>query len=149
MKIVIGNDHIALALERAIAVHLETLGHTVIHIGTDNEERCDYPVYAKKAAHTVAAGEAELGILICGTGVGMSIAANKVPGIRAVVCSEPYSAKLSREHNNTNILAFGARVVGADLAKMIVDAWLSASYEGGRHARRVAALEENEKPHQM
>lgn len=142
MKIVIGNDHVALDLKRVIVAHLESLEHTVLNIGTDSEERCDYPVYGKKAAHMVAEGEADLGILICGTGVGISLAANKVRGIRAVVCSEPYSAKLSRAHNNTNILAFGARVVGADLAKMIVDAWLGESFEGGRHAQRVAALED-------
>lgn len=142
MKIVIGNDHVAVALKREITAHLEARGHTVINVGADSTERCDYPVYGKKAAHMVMAGEAELGILICGTGVGISIAANKVHGIRAVVCSEPYSAKLSREHNNTNMLAFGARVIGVDMAKMIVDAWLGATFEGERHAQRVAMLED-------
>ena len=142
MKIAIGNDHIALDLKREIAAHLAALGHEVVNTGTDAAERCDYPVYGKAVARLVAAGEADLGILICGTGVGISLAANKVRGVRCVVCSEPYSAKLSREHNNTNVLAFGARVVGLDLAKMIVDAWLGASFEGGRHARRVDMLEE-------
>lgn len=94
----------------------------------------------KKVAESVAAGKSDLGILICGSGVGISIAANKVNGIRAVVCSEPYSAKLSREHNNTNILAFGSRVVGAELAKMIVQNWLDAEFEGGRHAKRVEMI---------
>jgi ribose 5-phosphate isomerase B len=103
-------------------------------------ERTDYPRYASAVAQAIAAGEVDGGILICGTGVGISIAANKHPGIRAVVCSEPYSAQLSRQHNNTNILAFGARVIGLELAKMIVDAWLAAEFEGGRHQGRVDAI---------
>ena len=94
-------------------------------------------IYGEAVARTVVDGEADLGILICGTGVGISLAANKVKGIRACVCSEPYTAKLSREHNNSNILAFGARVVGSELAKMIVDSWLSASFAGGRHQKRI------------
>jgi ribose 5-phosphate isomerase B len=97
----------------------------------------DYPVYADLAAHAVARGECDLGILICGTGIGMSLAANKVEGIRAAACSEPYSAKMAHAHNNCNILCFGARVVGSELAKMIVDAYLDTPFEGGRHQRRV------------
>ena len=93
----------------------------------------------------VASGEADCGILICGTGIGISLSANKVNGIRACVCSEPYSARLSKQHNNTNILAFGARVIGIELAKMIVDEWLNASFEGGRHQRRINMLSEIEK----
>lgn len=145
MKIVIGNDHTALSLKGEIIAHLEEKGHTVINVGTDSPESADYPIYGEKAAQLVARGEADLGILICGTGVGISLAANKVPGIRAVVCSEPYSAMLSRRHNDTNMLAFGARVVGAELAKMIVDAWLEASFEGGRHQRRVDQIMRIEK----
>ena len=98
---------------------------------------CDYPVYGERAALAVQRGEADCGLLICGTGVGISLAANKVRGIRAVVCSEPYSAMLSKQHNNTNMLALGARVVGPELAKMIVDAWLDAEFLGGRHQGRV------------
>ena len=109
-----------------------------------DRERCDYPIYGEKVANAVASGEVDLGILTCGTGVGISLAANKVKGIRAVVCSEPYTAKLSRMHNNTNILAFGARVVGPELAKMIVDEWLNAEYEGGRHQVRVDMIAEIE-----
>ena len=142
MKIVIGNDHVAVDLKRVIQSHLTEKGYEVINIGTDQELRCDYPVYGEMAAEMVASGAADLGILICGTGVGISLAANKVRGIRAVVCSEPYSAKLSREHNNTNILAFGSRVVGIDLAKMIVDSWLNAAFEGGRHQKRVDMIGE-------
>ncbi|MBQ8136796.1 MAG: ribose 5-phosphate isomerase B [Clostridia bacterium] len=146
MKIVIGNDHTALEMKREIIRHLEERGHSVINVGTDSLDRTDdYPVYGEKAAQLVARGEADLGIIICGTGVGISLAANKVPGIRAVVCSEPYSAKLSRQHNNTNMLAFGARVIGVEMAKMITDAWLDASFEGGRHQRRVDMITEIEK----
>ena len=141
MKIAIANYHIALDMKNAIAAYLKEKGYEVINFGTDTADRCDYPVYGEKAARAVASGEADLGIVMCGTGVGISIAANKVRGIRAVVCSEPYSAKLSREHNNTNVLAFGARVVGIDLAKMIVDSWLNAKFEGGRHQRRVDMLD--------
>ena len=146
MKIVIGNDHTALEMKREIIRHLEERGHSVINVGTDSLDRTDdYPVYGEKAAQLVARGEADLGIIICGTGVGISLAANQVPGIRAVVCSEPYSAKLSRQHNNTNMLAFGARVIGVEMAKMITDAWLDASFEGGRHQRRVDMITEIEK----
>ena len=117
----------------------------IIDIGTNSPESCDYPVFGERAGKMVASGEADLGILICGTGVGISLAANKVKGVRACVCSEPYSAKLSRMHNDTNILAFGARVVGTELAKMIVDEWLAAEFEGGRHKRRVDMIMEIEK----
>ncbi len=137
MKIGIGNDQAALEMKWVIKEYLENLGHEVVNFGTDEAKSCDYPIYGEKVARAVVSGEVERGILICGTGVGISIAANKVKGIRAVVCSEPFSAKLSRMHNNTNILAFGARVVGTELAKMIVDEWLAAEYEGGRHQRRV------------
>ncbi len=140
MKIAIGNDHSALEMKREIKAYLEEKGHEVINFGTDTEESCDYPMYGEKVGRAVVAKEADLGILICGTGVGISLSANKVKGVRAVVCSEPYSAKLSKMHNNTNILAFGARVVGIELAKMIVDEWLNAEFEGGRHQRRVDML---------
>ncbi len=137
MKIVVGNDHTAVEMKNEIVKHLIERGYEVINVGTDSPESCDYPIYGEKAARLVAGGQADLGIIICGTGVGISLAANKVKGIRAVVCSEPYSAELSRRHNDTNMLAFGARVIGIELAKMIVDAWLDASFEGGRHQRRV------------
>ena len=146
MKIGIGNDHAAVEMKWVIKEYLESLGHEVVNYGTDTEESCDYPIYGEKVGRAVVSGEVERGILICGTGVGISISANKVKGVRAVVCSEPFSAKLSRMHNNTNILAFGARVVGTELAKMIVDEWLAAEFEGGRHQRRVdliSQIEEN------
>lgn len=137
MKIAIGNDHSAVALKQEIATYIEELGHEVINFGTDTNESCDYPAYGEKVGTAVVEGKADAGILICGTGVGISLAANKVKGVRCVVCSEPYTAKLSKQHNNTNVLAFGARVVGSELAKMIVTEWLNAEFEGDRHQRRI------------
>lgn len=137
MKIAIGNDHSALELKAIVINHLKEKGHEVIDFGTNTAESCDYPIYGEKVAVAIKEKQAELGILICGTGIGISLAANKVPGIRAAVCSEPYSAKMTRAHNNANILAFGARVVGGDLAKMIVDAFIDTKFEGERHQRRV------------
>lgn len=145
MKIGIGNDHVAYAMKQEIKAYLEAQGHEVKDFGAHSEERTDYPIYGEAVANAVVSGEVERGIVICGTGVGISIAANKVSGIRCVTCSEPYSASLSRRHNDTNMLAFGARVVGIELAKMIVDSWMSAEYEGGRHARRVGMIAEIEK----
>ncbi|WP_305767622.1 ribose 5-phosphate isomerase B [Candidatus Epulonipiscium viviparus] len=137
MKIAIGNDHVAVALKNYIMKYLQEKNIEVIDVGTNNNDRTDYPIPAAKVSELVTSGVADRGILICGTGVGISIAANKIHGIRAVVCSEPYSAKLSVEHNNTNILALGSRVVADELAKMIVSEWLDASYEGGRHQKRI------------
>lgn len=145
MKIGVGNDHSAVDMKKEVVEYLESLGHEVVNFGTDTYESCNYPVYGEKVAVAVRDGEVDCGICICGTGVGISLAANKVEGIRAVVCSEPYSAKLSKEHNNTNILAFGARVIGIELAKMIIDAWLGAEFQGGRHATRVGMIMDIEK----
>jgi len=136
-RIAIGSDHIGYPLKEEIKKYLAELGYACQDFGTDSAERTDYPLFAEQVTAAISAGQADLGILICGTGVGMSIAANKVIGIRAVVCSEPYSAMLSRQHNNTNVLALGARVIGSELARMIVKAWLEATFEGGRHASRV------------
>lgn len=144
MKIAIGNDHAAVEMKNEIKAHLEEKGIEVINFGTDTNESVDYPVYGEKVGRAVVAGEADLGILICGTGVGISLAANKVKGVRAVVCSEPYTARLAKQHNNTNILAFGARVIGVELAKMIVDEWLAAEFMGGKHGRRVDMIMEIE-----
>lgn len=137
MKLAIGNDHIAIDMKNEIKLYLEEKGIEVIDVGTNSPERFHYPISGYKVAKLVKEGKADGGILICGTGVGISLAANKVKGIRACVCSEPYSAKLSRQHNNTNIIAFGARVIGIETAKMIVDEWLNAEYEGGRHQTRI------------
>ncbi|ADJ59967.1 ribose 5-phosphate isomerase B [Lactococcus cremoris] len=144
MKLAIGSDHVGFELKPLIIDYREELGHEVTDFGPFSTERTDYPIYGKKVAEEVAAGHFDGGVLICGTGVGISISANKVRGIRAVVCSEPYSAKLSKEHNNTNIMAFGSRVVGSELAKMIVKEWLEAIYEGGRHAKRIEMITELE-----
>ena len=144
MKIAIGNDHAAVEMKLAIKAHLEGRGIEVADMGTGSSESCDYPVYGERVGRAVASGEADLGIAICCTGVGISMAANKVKGIRACVCSEPCTARLSRMHNNSNVLAFGARIIGVEMAKMITDAWLDAEYEGGRHQRRVDQLTEIE-----
>lgn len=138
MIIGIGNDHSALELKKEIIAHIETMGHTVKDYGTNSTQSCDYPVYGEIVAHAVVNKEVDMGVLICGTGLGISLAANKVRGIRACVCSEPYTARMARAHNNCNMIAFGARVVGAELAKMIVETFLNTEFEGGgRHTRRV------------
>lgn len=145
MKIAIGNDHGGTELKWVIKKYLESKGHEIVNYGTDTNDSCDYPIYGKKVAEVVAAGEVDCGILICGTGVGISIAANKVKGIRAAVCSDCATARLVKEHNNANILAFGARIVGVELAKDICDAYLEAEFEGDRHNRRIALIHEIEK----
>ena len=144
MKIAIGNDHAAVEMKQEIQKYLEELGHEVINYGTDTHESCDYPAYGEKVGHAVVDGEADCGVLICGTGVGISIAANKVKGVRAAVCSDVTTAHLVKEHNNANIIAFGARIVGMEVAKDIVKAYLEAEYLGGRHANRVAMIHEIE-----
>lgn len=145
MKIGIGNDHVAVEMKNQISSYIkEKYGYEVVNYGTDSTERFDYPISGEKVANAVVSGEVDKGIVICGTGVGISLAANKVNGIRCVTCSEPYSAQLSKEHNNTNMLAFGARVVGVELAKMIVDEWLNAKFEGGRHQTRIDMIKKIE-----
>ena len=124
--------------------YLEDKGIEVIDVGTNSTESFNYPISGYKVGKMVASGEVDGGVLICGTGVGISLAANKVKGVRACVCSEPYSARLSKQHNNSNIIAFGARVIGVEMAKMIVDEWVNAKYEGGRHQVRVDMLTEIE-----
>ena len=138
-------DHAALDMKKEIMSLLDEMGLTYKDFGTYEAKSCDYPVYGSRAARAVASGECDRGILICGTGIGMSLVANKTPGIRCVVCSEPYSAKLSRMHNNSNVLAFGARVIGPDLAKMITRIWLETPFEGGRHQRRIDMITSIEK----
>ena len=142
--IALGSDHAGRPLKLEIIKLLEDRGIPFTDYGTDSEARCDYPVYGIKAAQAVASAECERGIIFCGTGVGISIAANKVKGIRCVVCSDCYSAVLSRNHNDANMLALGSRVVGVDLARMIVSMWLDAGFEGGRHAQRVEMIHQIE-----
>ena len=144
MKIAIGCDHSAIELKKEIVKYLEELGHNVTDFGTHTSDNVDYAIYGKKVADEIASGRYDRGILICGTGIGISIAANKVKGIRAAVCSEPYSAKLSKEHNDSNIIAFGSRVVGIGLAKMIVKEWIDAKFQGGRHSKRISLIEKIE-----
>jgi ribose 5-phosphate isomerase B len=145
MKIAIGADHTAVELKSIIKNYLSSLGHTVEDVGPYSEERTDYPLYAKEVATRVQNNSVEKGILICGTGIGMSIAANKFDGIRAAAVSEPFSAKATREHNDANIICFGSRVVGSELAKMIVDEFLNTEYEGGRHQNRLDQITSYEK----
>ena len=144
MKIAIGNDHTAVDMREAVSAHLKERGFEVVEVGSFSRESSNYPEFGEKVARTVVSGEADLGIAICGTGVGISIACNKVKGIRAVCCSEPYSARMSRQHNNSNVLCFGARVIGVELAKMIVDEWLDAQFLGGRHQTRLDMIAEIE-----
>ena len=142
MIIAIGSDHAGYGLKEEIKKYLIEKGHTVRDCGTDSTESCDYPVFGRAAAEVVREEEAERAIVICGSGIGISIAANKVPGIRCALCSEPLSAELSRKHNNANALAMGARLIGSDMAKRIVDVFLSTEFEGGRHQRRIDKIEE-------
>ena len=137
MRIATGSDHAGLALKQGLVEFLENQGHSVQDLGTHVNESCDYPDFAAKVAGAVATGEADFGLLVCGTGVGMSIAANKVAGIRAAVVSDPFSARATRQHNDANVLCMGERVVGQGLAREILAAWLDAEYEGGRHQRRI------------
>lgn len=145
MKIGIGNDHAALALKRELKVYIEELGHEVVDYGTNTPESCHYPEYGEKVARAVVAGELDCGVLLCGTGVGISMAANKVDGIRAAVCSDVTTAHLVKEHNNANIIALGARIIGGELAKDIVRTYLEAEFLGGRHQDRVEMIHEIEK----
>ena len=138
--IAIASDHGGFALKEELLAHLRARGVEVDDLGTYSSESCDYPVYAEKLGRAVAAGTYERGILICGTGIGISIAANKIPGIRAALCSDCFSAEMCRRHNDANVLALGGRVLGVELAKRIVDTYLAASFDGGRHERRVALI---------
>lgn len=137
MKIGLGSDHGGVELKSEILKHLEARGIEVLDYGTHTEASCDYPEYGQKVAEAVMAKECDYGIIICGTGLGISLAANKVAGIRCAVVSDTFSAEMSKAHNNCNMLALGARVVGIGLALKIVDTFLDTEFEGGRHERRV------------
>jgi ribose 5-phosphate isomerase B len=138
--IALGCDHGGYALMQEVKKYLDEHGLFYKDFGTTSEESCDYPVFAESASRAVVSGECDRGILICGTGIGMSIAANKIPGIRAALCGDCFSAEMTRRHNDANILALGARVVGSGLALKILEAFLNTPFEGGRHARRVELL---------
>lgn len=142
--IALGSDHAGFALKREVAAKLSALGRPFVDMGTDSEVSVDYPDYAALVADGVAAGKYQVGILVCGTGIGMSIAANKVPGIRAAVCDNELEAQLARAHNGANVLCLGGRILGSALAGAIVERFLATGFEGGRHQRRldkIAALE--------
>jgi ribose 5-phosphate isomerase B len=142
-QIGLASDHAGLDLKRTLAAELERRGIGVRDFGTTNSESCDYPDFAHAVARAIAGGEVERAILVCGTGVGMSIAANRHREVRAVVCSEPLSARLARQHNDANALCLGARVVGAGTAIDIMDSFLTATFEGGRHALRIAKINQS------
>ena len=140
MRIAIASDHAALALKSALVEHLRGQGHEVSDLGPFNDASVDYPDYGFKLADAIAAGEADRGVALCGSGIGISIAVNRNPAARSALVSEPLSAKLAREHNDANVIAMGARLIGIDMAKACVDAFLSTDFAGGRHAARVDKL---------
>lgn len=137
MKIYIGSDHGGFDLKQQLVPYIQELGFTVEDLGTDSLASVDYPNYGRMVGEAVVADDGSLGIVICGTGIGISIAANKIKGVRAALCSEEFSARMARRHNNANILALGGRTTGVELAKSIVSVFLHESFEGDRHARRV------------
>ncbi|OPZ92715.1 MAG: Ribose-5-phosphate isomerase B [Firmicutes bacterium ADurb.Bin419] len=149
MKIAIGNDHAGYNLKGEIVKFLEKNNYEVVDFGTCDSQSVDYPDYGLSVAEAVKNGECEKGIIICGTGIGISISANKVPGIRAALCTNSFMARMSREHNNANILALGERIVGLDLALDIVDTWLKADFLGDRHQKRVCKIEAIEKKYSI
>lgn len=149
MKVGIANDHAAVDLKNDVKAYLEAKGYEVVNFGTDEKVSTSYAIYGYALAKAVKKGEVDLGIAICGTGVGISLACNKVKGIRAGVCSEPATARLIRQHNNAQIVAFGARIIGPEMAHMIVDEFLTAEYEGGRHQKRLDMLTEIEETQEL
>ena len=137
MKIAIGNDHGGVELKQHLVKYLEGKGYEVVNFGSDTAESTDYPIYAERVSKAVVSGECDKGIVICGTGLGISISANKIHGVRCALCSEPVSARLARQHNDANIVAMGARTIGPVMAEGIVDVFLTEAFQGGRHQRRV------------
>ena len=142
MRIVIASDHAGFELKEHVKSQLQSAGHDVVDVGTDSDESTDYPSYARPAAQLVAKGDAERGVLVCGSGVGVSIVANKVPGVRAVNAHDPEEAELARQHNDVNVVTLSGRRVDTETADQIVQAFLDAEFEGGRHARRVELIEQ-------
>jgi ribose 5-phosphate isomerase B len=147
VKIAIGSDHAGYELKEHVKHLLEAKGHVIVDVGTTSEESVDYSDFGLKAAQLVSTGSVDKGVLLCGTGVGMSVAANKVKGIRASLCQDLYTALQSRKHLDANVLVLGARVVGKGLAEEIVKTWLETPFEGGRHEKRVEKIKEWEKEH--
>jgi len=145
MKIVLGCDHGGLQLKDTIAGALKTLGIEVVDVGTANEDSVDYPDFAAKVAEAVSTGKVDRGIAVCGTGIGMSIAANKFPGVRAALCHDSFTARMSRLHNDANILVLGGRVTGVEVALEMLKQWIATPFEGGRHQRRIDKISDLEK----
>ena len=142
MKVAFGCDHKGFILKNALIRHIKAMGHEIVDFGTDSEESVDYPEYGEKVGRAVASGECELGVLVCGTGYGISLAASKVKGIRAVNCSDLYTATLTRKHNNANVISLGSMVVGEGIACQLVEAFLTTEFEGGRHSKRLQMVDE-------
>ena len=142
MKIVVGSDHAAYELKEAIKEKLINEGHEVIDVGCDSPESVDYPKYGHAVGRTVASGEAERGIAVCGSGIGISIACNKVPGIRAALCTSVEMAEMCRRHNNANVVCMGARMISRELAFDIIDTWMTTDFEAGKHLRRINEIED-------
>ena len=142
MKLVVGSDHAAYELKEAIKAKLISEGHEVIDVGCDSTESVDYPKYGHAVGRTVASGEAERGIAVCGSGIGISIACNKVPGIRAALCTSVEMAEMCRRHNNANVVCMGARMISQELAFDIIDTWMTTDFEAGKHLRRINEIED-------
>lgn len=142
MKICMASDHGSFELKNVILKYLQSKGYNIIDLGTDSPDSVDYPDFALKAVNSIINKECSRGIIMCGTGIGISISANRFPGIRAALCWDSLTAKLSRQHNNSNILAMGGRLIGIELAKDIVDTWLTTDFDGGRHERRINKIDE-------
>jgi ribose 5-phosphate isomerase B len=145
LRIAVGADHAGYELKERLKALLAELGHEVVDLGTHGRESCDYPDFARAVGERVARGEVERGILVCGTGIGMAIAANKIPGVRAAVCQDPVAARLARQHNDSNVLALGARLIGPAMAEEVVRVWLETAFAGGRHRRRVDKIRQLER----
>jgi ribose 5-phosphate isomerase B len=147
MVIALGADHAGWELKEALKAWLIQSGHQILDFGTHSPDAVDYPDYALQVAEAVAAAKAERGVLVCGTGIGMAMAANKIPGVRAALCSDSFTARISREHNDANVLALGGRLTSAELGLEILQAWLSTAFAGGRHERRVTKIAQIERRH--
>ena len=147
MTVALGCDHAGWELKERLKAWLIQVGHQVLDFGTHSPDPVDYPDYAIQVADSVANGKAERGVLICGTGIGMAMAANKIPGVRAAFCPDLFTARLSREHNDSNVLTLGGRLMGREMAIEILGIWLATPFQGGRHSRRIAKITEAEERH--
>ena len=142
MRVAVGCDHLGFVLKVPLVEYLKELGYEIVDVGCDSTESVDYPIYGEKVGRAVVSGDCQLGITLCGTGAGISLAANRVPGIRAVCCSDEYTAEYTRRHNNSNVLSMGMKVVTIETAKRLAKIFLETDFEGGRHQRRVSMLDD-------